>query len=83
MHVEYRRIVDKLVDDHLADPDLDERIDILAMMLRAYREEGGEIDHSAVADELLTLLVAGHETTASALSWSVERLRRHPRSAPA
>jgi cytochrome P450 len=79
MHAAYRRIVDKLVDDHLADPSLDERIDILAMMLRAYREEdGAEIDHSDVADELLTLLVAGHETTASALSWSVERLRRHP-----
>src|ERR1700761_79665 len=78
MHAEYRVLVDKLVDDHLADPDLDERIDILAMMLRAYREEDGAIDHSDVADELLTLLVAGHETTASALSWSVERLRRHP-----
>ena len=30
------------------------------------------------ADELLTLLVAGHETTASSLAWTVERLRRHP-----
>jgi cytochrome P450 len=78
MHAEYRRLVDKLVDDHLADPGLDERIDILAMMLRARLEDGGEVDHSDVADELLTLLVAGHETTASALSWSVERLRRHP-----
>ena len=78
MHAEYRLLVDKLVDDHLADPDLDQRIDILAMMLRGYREEDGAIDHSDVADELLTLLVAGHETTASALSWSVERLRRHP-----
>jgi cytochrome P450 len=78
MHVAYRRIVDKLVDDHLADPALDQRIDILALMLRGYLADAGEIDHSDVADELLTLLVAGHETTASALSWSVERLRRHP-----
>jgi cytochrome P450 family 138 len=78
MHARYRRIADKLVDDHLADPGLDERIDILAMMLRAYQADGGEIDHAAVADELLTLLVAGHETTASVLSWTVERLRRHP-----
>jgi len=77
MHAVYRRLVDKLVDDHLADPDLDERIDILAMILREKRDEGGRVDHSEVADELLTLLVAGHETTASALSWSVERLRRH------
>ena len=78
MHAAYRRLVDKLIDDHLADPGLDERIDILAMMLRAQLEDGGEVDHSDVADELLTLLVAGHETTASALAWSVERLRRHP-----
>jgi cytochrome P450 len=78
MHAVYRRLVDKLVDDHLADPDLDDRIDILAMILREKRDEGGRVDHSEVADELLTLLVAGHETTASALSWSVERLRRHP-----
>jgi hypothetical protein len=78
MHAEYRLLVDKLVDDHLADPGLDERIDILALMLRGYLADAGEINHSDVADELLTLLVAGHETTASALSWSVERLRRHP-----
>jgi cytochrome P450 len=78
MHAVYRRLVDKLIDDHLADPELDERIDILAMILRAQLAEGDEVDHSDVADELLTLLVAGHETTASALAWSVERLRRHP-----
>jgi cytochrome P450 family 138 len=78
MHAVYRRLVDKLVDDHLADPGLDERIDILAMMLRAQLADGGEVDHSDIADELLTLLVAGHETTASSLAWNVERLRRHP-----
>ncbi|HVW45565.1 MAG TPA: cytochrome P450 [Solirubrobacterales bacterium] len=78
MHAHYRRLAFRLVDDHLADPALDERIDILALMLRAQLEDGGEVDRSDVADELLTLLVAGHETTASALAWSVERLRRHP-----
>ncbi len=74
----YRRIVDKLLDDHLADPELDQRIDILALILRAELEEGETVDRAETADELLTLLVAGHETTASALAWSVERLRRHP-----
>lgn len=74
----YRELVDTLVDDHLADPGLDDRIDILALMLRADLENGDEIDRDAVADQLLTLLVAGHETTASALAWSVERLSRHP-----
>jgi hypothetical protein len=78
MHARYRRLADTLVDQHLADPNLEERIDILALMLRAHLEDGGEVDKSDLADELLTLLVAGHETTASALAWSVERLRRHP-----
>jgi cytochrome P450 len=78
MHAEYRRLADTLVDQHLADPDLEERIDILALMLRAQREDRGTVDKADLADELLTLLVAGHETTASALAWSVERLRRHP-----
>lgn len=78
MHAHYVRLARKLIDDHLADPDLDQRIDILALMLRAQLEDGGEVDHAAMADELLTLLVAGHETTASALAWHVERLSRHP-----
>ena len=73
----YRRIVYQLIDGHLADPTLEERIDILALMLRAQRDSGEELDRSEFADELLTLLVAGHETTASALAWSVERLSRH------
>ena len=72
-------LVDKLVDDHLADPaarraDRHPRDDAA----RLPRRGRTPIEHSDVADELLTLLVAGHETTASALSWSVERLRRHP-----
>jgi hypothetical protein len=78
MHARYRALADTLVDQHLADPDLAERIDILAMMLRGQLDDGGEVDKAETADELLTLLVAGHETTASALAWSVERLRRHP-----
>jgi cytochrome P450 len=74
----YDEIVSAVIDEHLADPDLEDRIDILALMLRSLLESGHEIDRSAVADELLTLLVAGHETTASSLAWAVERLRRHP-----
>lgn len=74
----YRELVDRLIDDHLADPDLEQRIDILALILRAQRESGAEINRSHLGDELLTLLTAGHETTASTLAWSVERLSRHP-----
>ena len=78
MMARYRRIVETLIDGHLADPELEQRIDILALILRAQLEDGEEVDHAETAEELLTLLVAGHETTASALAWSVERLRRHP-----
>jgi len=74
----YRTIIDSLVDEHLADPGLEDRIDILALMLRADLANGDEVDRGAVAEELLTLLVAGHETTASSLAWTVERIRRHP-----
>jgi cytochrome P450 len=78
MTARYRTLVEALIDQHLADPELEQRIDILAMILRAQLEDGEEIDRAETAEELLTLLVAGHETTASALAWSVERLRRHP-----
>jgi cytochrome P450 len=74
----YDEIVAELIDRHLADPRLGERIDILALMLNALRDAGEEIDRDALADELLTLLLAGHETTASSLAWTVDRLRRHP-----
>jgi cytochrome P450 len=78
MRRRYDKTVGALIDRRLADPELEQRIDILALMLAPLRESGGEINSSEVADELLTLLVAGHETTASSLAWTVERLRRHP-----
>jgi cytochrome P450 family 138 len=74
----YDAIVKGLIDERLADPALTERIDILALMLAPLREAGEQVNHGELADELLTLLVAGHETTASALAWTVDRLRRHP-----
>jgi cytochrome P450 len=78
MRRRYDETVAALIDDRLADPELGQRIDILALMLVPLRESGEAIDRCEVADELLTLLVAGHETTASSLAWTVERLRRHP-----
>jgi cytochrome P450 family 138 len=74
----YDTLVEALIDKHLADPRLGERIDILALMLNPVREAGEEVNRPDLADELLTLLLAGHETTASSLAWTVERLRRHP-----
>jgi cytochrome P450 family 135 len=95
--------VDELIYDEIAErrraADLDEREDILSMLLCARHEsaddsraghsgeagsrapgkrEGSAMTDREVRDELLTLLVAGHETTATALAWAVERLIRHP-----
>ena len=58
--------------------DLDEREDILSLLLQARDAEGAGLTDAELRDELLTLLVAGHETTATALGWAFERLVRHP-----
>jgi cytochrome P450 len=54
------------------------REDILSLLLDARDEEGRGLSDSQLADELVTMLLAGHETTASSLSWIFERLLRHP-----
>lgn len=58
--------------------DLDEREDILSLLLQAQDADGQGLSDRELRDELLTLLVAGHETTATALGWAFERLLRHP-----
>ena len=60
------------------DPRLGERHDVLAMLLRARDEEGNALTTDELRDQLVTLLLAGHETTATALAWALERLVRHP-----
>jgi cytochrome P450 family 135 len=60
------------------DPAVAERDDILSLLVQARHEDGGPMADEELRDELMTLLVAGHETTATALSWAVERLVRHP-----
>jgi cytochrome P450 family 135 len=59
-------------------PDLAERDDILSLLLQAAHEDGRPMSDRELRDELMTLLVAGHETTATALSWAIELLARHP-----
>lgn len=61
-----------------ADPRLDERDDVLSLLLQARREDGSAMTDAELRDQLVTLLVAGHETTATSLSWAIERLVRHP-----
>ncbi|MBO0806036.1 MAG: cytochrome P450 [Nocardiopsaceae bacterium] len=75
---DYDAIVDSMIAAAEADPKLDERDDVLALMLQARYDDGSKMANSDIADELLTLLAAGHETTAITLAWAVERLRRNP-----
>jgi cytochrome P450 len=59
-------------------PDLGERDDIMSLLLGARHEDGSPISDAELRDELVTLLVAGHETTATSLAWALERLVRSP-----
>jgi len=58
--------------------DLAERTDILSLLLQARDEEGQPMSDVELRDELVTLLLAGHETTATSVAWAIERLVRHP-----
>jgi cytochrome P450 len=60
------------------DSSLDERDDVLSLLVQARHEDGTPMSDGELRDELVTLLVAGHETTATSLSWALERLVRHP-----
>jgi hypothetical protein len=77
MRREYDAIVERLITKAEQD-DLDHRDDVLALLLQSHYEDGSRMSHGEIADQLLTLLTAGHETTATTLAWAVERLRRHP-----
>jgi cytochrome P450 len=80
---QYRRrfdaLIDSLIADARTDPAFEERSDVLAVLMRARDEHGEPFPDPHIADELLCFVGAGHETTASQLTWTLERLRRHPR----
>lgn len=80
---ESRRTLDGLIHAEIArrreEPGLEERDDVLSMLLLAREEEGRPMTDSELRDELVTLLVAGHETTATGLAWAFELLLRTPR----
>jgi hypothetical protein len=74
--------VDALIFDLIAErreADDHERDDVLAMLLQARHEDDSPMSPQEMRDELMTALVAGHETTASQLAWAFERLAREPR----
>jgi cytochrome P450 len=76
------REVDELlmaeIAEHRARPDLEDREDILSMLMTAEFEDGTRMEDRELRDQLMTLLLAGHETTATALAWTFDLLLRHP-----
>jgi cytochrome P450 family 135 len=83
----YARLTDLLAElddvlfseiaDRRADPKVEERDDMLSLLVRARVEDGTPMTDRELRDELLTMLMAGQETTTAALSWSFERLARN------
>jgi cytochrome P450 len=76
------REVDELlmaeIAEHRERPDLEQREDILSMLMLAEFEDGSRMEDRELRDQLMTLLLAGHETTATALAWTFDLLLRHP-----
>ncbi|HVY96212.1 MAG TPA: cytochrome P450 [Solirubrobacterales bacterium] len=76
------RAVDDLlyaeIAEHRRRPDLAERDDILSMLMQARFEDGEAMSDTELRDQLMTLLLAGHETTATALAWTFDALLRNP-----
>ena len=78
---EIRREIDRLLYDEIArckKEALQERTDIMAMLVAARDEDGQTMSDEEIRDELITMLVAGHESTATSLSWVVCRLLQNP-----
>jgi cytochrome P450 len=77
-----KRRVDRAIHEEIrasrADPRLEGREDILSLLLRARHEDGRPMDDEHVRDELVTLLTAGHETTANTTAWALAELSRAP-----
>jgi cytochrome P450 len=66
------------IADRRAEAEGEERDDILSVLMEARFEDGGEMSDTDLRDQLMTLLLAGHETTATALAWTFDLLLRHP-----
>lgn len=75
---DYDATIARLVAEAGRDRGLDQRDDVLALLVQSRYEDGSPMSDTEIGDQLLTLLSAGHETTATTLAWAVERLRRHP-----
>jgi cytochrome P450/ubiquinone/menaquinone biosynthesis C-methylase UbiE len=74
---------DALIYEEIAlrrsEPDIEDRTDVLSLLLRARDEDNGSMTDAELRDELMTMLLAGHETTATGLAFAFDLLLRNPR----
>lgn len=83
----WRRMIDTVIEldqliydqiaEHRAAPDLEERTDVLSVLIRV-ESDGERLTDEELRDQLVTLLLAGHETTATALAWALYEIGRSP-----
>jgi cytochrome P450 len=73
---EVDRLLYAEIDAHRSDPDGHD--DILALLISARDADGEPLSDENLLDQIITLLLAGHETTTTGLAWAIERLTRHP-----
>jgi cytochrome P450 len=66
------------IENRRLDSDEHTREDILTLLLSARDEHGDPLTDRELRDELITILLAGHETTATSIGWAFERLLRYP-----
>ena len=71
-------LLDQQIAATRADPRLAERDDILAMLVQARDEDGSALSSEDLQDDLITLIGAGHETTAAAIAWAITLLAHEP-----
>jgi cytochrome P450 len=72
------RRMHEVIEARRADPGHEGRDDVLSLLLRTRDEDGNPLTEDELRDELMALLLAGHETTANQLAWAFERLLRTP-----
>jgi cytochrome P450 len=79
-----REALDEFIYEEIAirrrEAETEERDDVLSLLLQARHDDGAPMSDEELRDELITVIGAGHETTATALAWAMERLLRTPRA---
>jgi cytochrome P450 len=75
---EIDNVVMPLIARRRNDPRLNEQLDILALLMCARGDNGERLSDTEIRDDLITLMLAGHETTATTLAWAFDLLLHHP-----